>query len=71
MTDTPTAALRHRIARTEVWLVSLPVGSGYADSTRTVGTVGFTIGRITTDQGLEGIGVTYHEVGGGTARRGG
>lgn len=26
--------------------------------------VGFTIVRITTDDGIEGFGVTYHEVGG-------
>ena len=45
------------------------MGSGFADSTRTVGTVGLTIVRITTDQGLDGIGLTYHEVGGGAVRR--
>ena len=69
MTGRSSDLLRHRIGKTEVWLVSLPVGSGFADSTRTVGTVGFTIVRITTDQGLDGIGMTYHEVGGSAVRR--
>ncbi|MDH3659770.1 MAG: mandelate racemase/muconate lactonizing enzyme family protein [Alphaproteobacteria bacterium] len=69
MTDRSSDPLRHRIGKTEVWLVSLPVGSGFADSTRTVGTVGFTIVRITTDQGMDGIGMTYHEVGGSAVRR--
>ena len=69
MTDKSHDPLRHRIGKTEVWLVSLPVGLGFADSTRNVGTVGLTIVRITTDQGLDGIGMTYHEVGGSAVRR--
>jgi L-alanine-DL-glutamate epimerase-like enolase superfamily enzyme len=52
------------IADIKVHLVSAPVTGGFADATRTVETVGFTVVRIITDQGLEGIGVTYHEVGG-------
>ena len=42
--------------------------AGLADATRKVETIGFVIVRITTDQGLEGIGVTYHEVGGEATR---
>lgn len=58
----------HRIAAVDVHLVSLPVASGFADATRKVECVGFTIVRIRTDQGLEGIGMTYHEVGGEATR---
>lgn len=54
----------HRIAKVEVCLVSQPVTSGAADATRKVENIGFLIVRLTTDQGLEGFGVTYHEVGG-------
>ena len=53
-----------RIADIKVHLVSAPVAGSYADATRTVETVGFTVVRVITDQGLEGLGVTYHEVGG-------
>jgi L-alanine-DL-glutamate epimerase-like enolase superfamily enzyme len=59
---------RHRIARVDVHLVSKNVAGGFADATRTVECVGFTVVRITTDQGLEGIGLTYHEVGGEATR---
>lgn len=54
----------HKIATVHVDLVSAPVPSGIADATRKVETVGFAIVRITTNQGLEGFGITYHEVGG-------
>jgi L-alanine-DL-glutamate epimerase-like enolase superfamily enzyme len=63
-----TQALNHRIARVDVHLVSKNVAGGFADATRTVECVGFTVVRITTDQGLEGIGLTYHEVGGEATR---
>jgi L-alanine-DL-glutamate epimerase-like enolase superfamily enzyme len=56
--------MNHKIAKIDVHLVSAPVADGFADSTRKVETIGYTIVRITTDQGLEGFGVTYHEVGG-------
>jgi L-alanine-DL-glutamate epimerase-like enolase superfamily enzyme len=60
--------LRHRIAGVGVHLVSLPVTNGFSDATRKVESVGYTIVRVTTDQGLEGIGLTYHEVGGEATR---
>lgn len=56
--------LQHKVAKVDVHLVSYPVSGNFADSTRTVETVGYTVVRITTDQGLEGLGITYHEVGG-------
>jgi L-alanine-DL-glutamate epimerase-like enolase superfamily enzyme len=56
--------MRHKIRKVDVHLVSGPVPGGLADATRKVETIGFVIVRVTTDQGLEGIGVTYHEVGG-------
>ena len=45
-------------------LVASPVNFGFKDATRTVETVGMCIVEVTTDQGLTGIGATYHEVGG-------
>jgi L-alanine-DL-glutamate epimerase-like enolase superfamily enzyme len=60
--------MRHKISKVDVHLVSSPVPEGTADSTRKVETIGFVLVRITTDQGLEGIGVTYHEVGGEATR---
>ena len=54
----------HRIKSVKVHLVSLPVAAGLGDSTRKLESVGYTIVRLTTDDGLEGLGITYHEVGG-------
>ncbi len=59
---------QHSIKRVDVHLVASPVRAGFADATRKVETVGYTIVRVTTDQGLEGVGVTYHEVGGEATR---
>jgi Zinc-binding dehydrogenase len=47
------AMIQHKISKVDVHLVSAPVKSGFADATRKVETVGYTIVRITTDQGLE------------------
>jgi len=58
----------HRIAEVRVHLVSAPVPAGFADATRTVECVGYTVVRVITDQGLEGLGLTYHEVGGEATR---
>jgi L-alanine-DL-glutamate epimerase-like enolase superfamily enzyme len=60
--------MHHRISKIDVHLVSSAVPAGIADATRKVETIGFVIVRITTDQGLEGVGVTYHEVGGEATR---
>lgn len=54
----------HKIKKVDVHLVSTQVKGGFQDATRNVEMIGYTIVRITTDQGLEGFGVTYHEVGG-------
>lgn len=54
----------NKIREVKVHLVSQPVTGGFADATRKVECIGFTIVRITTEDGLEGFGVTYHEVGG-------
>lgn len=56
--------ISHKIAKVEVKLVSTPICTGAADATRKVESIGFLIVKLTTDQGLEGFGVTYHEVGG-------
>ncbi len=56
--------MEHKIAAVTVHLVSAPVTGGFSDATRKVETIGFLIVRVETDRGLEGIGVTYHEVGG-------
>ena len=60
--------MSHKISKVQVHLVSTPVTAGFADATRQVETIGFTIVRLTTDQGLEGFGITYHEVGGEAAK---
>ncbi|WP_104805945.1 mandelate racemase/muconate lactonizing enzyme family protein [Blautia marasmi] len=54
----------HKIAKIEVHLVSSAVEGGFADATRKVEMIGYTVVRVTTDTGIEGFGVTYHEVGG-------
>lgn len=56
--------MRHLIKDVKVHLVSMPVTGGFADATRKVETIGYTIVRLTTEDGIEGFGVTYHEVGG-------
>lgn len=53
-----------RIAKVEVFLVTQPIKAGLADATRKVENIGFTIVQLTTDQGVQGFGVTYNEVGG-------
>jgi L-alanine-DL-glutamate epimerase-like enolase superfamily enzyme len=60
--------MHHKIRAIDVHLVSAPVPGGLSDATRKVETIGYLIVRIATDQGLEGIGVTYHEVGGEATR---
>jgi L-alanine-DL-glutamate epimerase-like enolase superfamily enzyme len=54
----------HKISSVEVHLVSEPVAGGFGDATRKVESIGFLIVRVRTDSGLEGIGITYNEVGG-------
>lgn len=54
----------YKIKDIKVHLVSQPITGGFADATRKVECIGFTIVRITTEDGIEGFGVTYHEVGG-------
>jgi L-alanine-DL-glutamate epimerase-like enolase superfamily enzyme len=56
--------MQHKIRNIDVHLVSAAVTGGFADATRKVETIGYVVVRVTTDQGLEGVGVTYHEVGG-------
>jgi L-alanine-DL-glutamate epimerase-like enolase superfamily enzyme len=56
--------VEHRINGVEVHLVSMPITAGFADATRRVESIGFTIVRVSTDTGYEGVGITYHEVGG-------
>jgi len=60
--------MEHRVADVRVHLVSEPVTGGFADSTRKVESVGLLVVRVITDTGLEGIGVTYNEVGGEATR---
>ncbi|HEY6434023.1 MAG TPA: hypothetical protein VIZ17_18760, partial [Acetobacteraceae bacterium] len=56
--------MQNRIAAAHVHLVSARVGGGLADATRNVDSLGFVIVRLVTDDGLEGVGITYNEVGG-------
>lgn len=50
-------------------LVAAPVQYGFQDATRKVETVGMCVAQVTTSQGLTGIGVTYHEVGGEAVKK--
>jgi len=54
----------HQISDFRVQLVSEPMPGGLTDATRAVESIGFSIVRVRTASGFEGIGVTYHEVGG-------
>lgn len=56
--------MSNKIKEVKVHLVSMPVGGNLADATRKVECLGYTIVRLITEDGLEGFGVTYHEVGG-------
>ena len=56
--------MAQKIGKVQVHLVASPVPAGYGDATRKVESVGFVIVRVTTDEGLEGVGITYNEVGG-------
>ena len=56
--------IRHVIREVRADLIASPVQTGFQDATRKVETVGMCVIRVNTDQGLTGIGVTYHEVGG-------
>lgn len=53
-----------KISKVEVHLVSAPVQGGFADATRKVETVGYTVVELTTQSGITGFGITYNEVGG-------
>lgn len=61
-------AIDHKITDIKVWLMETKVKGNFADSTRNVETIGFVVVDVATDQGLHGIGVTYHEVGGEAIR---
>lgn len=52
------------IEEVQVHLVAAPVAGNLADATRKVESIGYTIVRVRTRDGVEGVGVTYHEVGG-------
>lgn len=56
--------MQHAIKEVKVNLLAAPVQYGFQDATRKVETVGMCVVQVTTDQGMTGIGVTYHEVGG-------
>ena len=53
-----------KISNVEVYLVERAVKGNFADSTRNVETIGYAVTVVTLDNGLYGVGLTYHEVGG-------
>lgn len=57
-----------KISDIKVTLIETRIKGNFADSTRNVETIGFVVVDVATDQGLHGIGVTYHEVGGEAIR---
>jgi len=56
--------LNSKVSNIEVFLVETRVKGNFADSTRNVETIGYVVVEITTNDGLKGVGTTYHEVGG-------
>ena len=52
-----------KITDVKVYIVSKSPEGNLADSTRTIGDCGYLIVDIFTDSGINGIGLTYHEVG--------
>lgn len=57
-----------KITGIDVKLCETQIKGNFADSTRKVETIGFVVVDVRTDQGLHGVGVTYHEVGGEAIR---
>ena len=57
-----------KISNVEVYLVERAVKGNFADSTRNVETIGYAVTVVTLDNGLYGVGLTYHEVGGEAIR---
>ena len=57
-----------KITGIDVTLCETSVKGNFADSTRNVETIGFVVVQVHTNQGAQGIGVTYHEVGGEAIR---
>lgn len=60
--------LHTKVSDIKVYFVETRVKGNFADSTRNVETIGYVIVEIITDDGLKGIGTTYHEVGGEAIR---
>lgn len=56
--------MKNAIKNVKVDLIAAPISYGFQDATRKVETVGMCVVQVTTEEGLTGIGVTYHEVGG-------
>ncbi len=57
-----------KITSIDVTLCETSVKGDFADSTRNVETIGFVVVQVNTDRGIQGMGVTYHEVGGEAIR---
>ena len=57
-----------KIDKVEVFLVSTAIPNPPSDSTRTVASLGYVVVCLHTDDGLTGIGITYHEIGGAAIR---
>lgn len=56
--------MNNKISSINVHLVSTAIKGNFADSTRNVETIGYLLVDVETEDGLHGIGMTYHEVGG-------
>jgi L-rhamnonate dehydratase len=48
----------------DTYLIETKQKGNFADSTRKVETIGYVVVDVKTNDGLHGIGLTYHEVGG-------
>ena len=60
--------MNQKIKNIEVFLIATHFKKAITDPTRKVECNGMVVVRVTTDKGLSGIGVTYHEVGGEAIR---
>lgn len=54
----------NKIEKVDVFLIPYIVKTKCEDATRKVDKLGFTIVKVTTDDGYEGVGLTYNEIGG-------
>ncbi len=53
-----------KVIKIDTYLIETKAKGDFSDATRKVETIGYVVVDITTDDGIHGYGLTYHEVGG-------